>query len=172
MATTADEPIARASAPAEVAPLEVAADSVAPSSVAPESGRERMRLADTRPRRTRVAIRHVGVWSVFKFSLLFYACAMLVVWLALLLIFLVLDASGVIATIGDWLGKLSVSTEGTKGYERVNIDGGSIFTWLFVGLAILAFVWAVINTFVAVIYNLISDLIGGIEVTLSERRRG
>ncbi len=31
-------------------------------------------------------------------------------------------------------------------------------------------VWSLINVFVAVLYNLIADLVGGIEVTLAERR--
>ena len=30
--------------------------------------------------------------------------------------------------------------------------------------------WTLINVFVALLYNLISDVVGGIEVTLSERR--
>jgi hypothetical protein len=30
-------------------------------------------------------------------------------------------------------------------------------------------VWSVINVFVAMLYNLISDIIGGVEVTLAER---
>ena len=31
-------------------------------------------------------------------------------------------------------------------------------------------VWSLINVFVAFLYNLISDLVGGIEITLAERR--
>jgi hypothetical protein len=46
--------------------------------------------------------------------------------------------------------------------------------WLFTrGIAIalgMVVLWTLINVFVALLYNLISDVIGGIEVTLSERR--
>jgi hypothetical protein len=31
-------------------------------------------------------------------------------------------------------------------------------------------VWSLINVFVVFLYNLISDLVGGVEITLAERR--
>ncbi len=31
-------------------------------------------------------------------------------------------------------------------------------------------IWSFINVFVAVMYNLISDIVGGVEVTLADRR--
>ncbi len=31
-------------------------------------------------------------------------------------------------------------------------------------------IWSCINVFVAVMYNLISDIVGGVEVTLADRR--
>ena len=46
--------------------------------------------------------------------------------------------------------------------------------WLFSrGLAIglgLVVLWTLINVFIVLMYNLLSDIVGGIEVTLSERR--
>jgi hypothetical protein len=33
----------------------------------------------------------------------------------------------------------------------------------------MVIIWSLINLFIAFLYNLISDVIGGIEVTLSER---
>jgi len=36
------------------------------------------------------------------------------------------------------------------------------------GLA-MVLIWSLINLFIAFLYNLISDVIGGIEVTLAER---
>jgi hypothetical protein len=46
-----------------------------------------------------------------------------------------------------------------------------IFTYLFLAGCILSVAWALITTFAAVIYNLIADMVGGIEVTLAERSR-
>ena len=38
-----------------------------------------------------------------------------------------------------------------------------------IGLAMVV-IWSLINVFVAFLYNLLSDIVGGVEVTLSERR--
>jgi hypothetical protein len=174
----ADETFTQASAtttevasPKTAVPADAQSGGAPPSGGAPQRRPSRVRLSETAPRRTKVTVRRVGIWSVFKFSLLFYVCLMAVIWLALLLIFLVLQAGGVMDQISQWLGQLAGNTQGTKGYVPVKIDGTVIFTYLLFALAGMAFIWAVINTFIAVMYNLISDLIGGVEITLSEKRR-
>src|SRR5215216_936332 len=115
-----------------------------------------------RPRQTRVVIRKVGPWSVFKFSLLFYLCVMLVILLALGMIYSVLGAIGALDSITKLLRE--------AGSEDFQIHGDWLFTRLaLLGLAMVV-VWSVINVFVAFLYNLISDVVGGVEVTLAERR--
>jgi hypothetical protein len=122
-------------------------------------------------RRTRVQIRHVGVWSVFKFSVLFYFCLMLVAYFALLIIFLVMRASGAMDPIEKFLGEIFNDTAtGTKTPPPLKIDGQLVFTWLFLAGCVGTVVWSAVNVFVALIYNLISDVVGGIEVTLTGRR--
>jgi hypothetical protein len=98
-------------------------------------------------------------------------CMMLVIWLALLIIFLVLQAVGVTDTIGEWIGCLVNSDTGTYGCTPATIDGARIFTVLFFVGCLFALVWTALAVFFALLYNLISDIVGGIEVTLSERRR-
>jgi hypothetical protein len=145
----------------------------------PEPTMERRRARPPSPppsvssRRTRVEIRHVGIWSVLKFSLLFYFCVMLVVYFALLIIYLGLQASGVLDSItsSDLIACLVNSAEGTKNCPPVVLNGRAIFTWLFVGGSVMTVAWAGLNVFVALIYNLISDVIGGVEVTLGDARR-
>jgi|SRR5215471_17896144 len=123
------------------------------------------------PRRTKVTVRRFGLLSVFRFSLLMSFCMMLVVWLALVIIFLVLQAVGVTDTIAEWAGCLVNTTEGTKACTPAVIDGAKIFTWLFLLGCLFALVWTALCVFFALLYNLISDIVGGVEVTLSERRR-
>ena len=62
--------------------------------------------------------------------------------------------------------------------EKTALEFGPGFTvhgdWLFIrglwyGVALVV-VGSIINVFVAFLYNLISDLVGGVEVTLTERR--
>jgi hypothetical protein len=116
-----------------------------------------------RPRQTRVVVRKVGPWSVLKFSLLFYFCIMLVILLALGMLYSVLSAVGAL----DSVTKLAREVLSDKTFE---IHGDWIFARLtLIGIA-MVFLWSLINVFVAFLYNLISDVVGGIEITLAERR--
>ncbi|HSL15000.1 MAG TPA: DUF3566 domain-containing protein [Actinomycetota bacterium] len=116
-----------------------------------------------RPRQTRVVIRKVGPWSVFKFSVIFYLCVMLVLLLAFGMLYWLLGALGAI----DSVTRLARDLFADDSFE---IHGDWLFTRLgLIGLAMVV-VWSLINVFVAFLYNLISDVVGGIDVTLSERR--
>ena len=116
------------------------------------------------PRRARVVIRKVGPWSVLRFSLLFYTCVMLVIWLALMILYGIMSSLGVLDSIASLLISVSLVEEGFR------FNGPWIFSrLLFVGFGLVA-AWSVINVFVAFLYNLVSDVVGGIEVTLAERR--
>jgi hypothetical protein len=54
--------------------------------------------------------------------------------------------------------------------QSFEIHGGWLFTrGLSIGL-VLVVLWTLINVFIVFLYNLLSDVVGGIEVTLSERR--
>src|SRR6266542_521853 len=96
----------------------------------------------TAARRTKVVIRRVDPWSILKFSLLFYFCLMLVFLFDL----------------------------GFGGDAGFSFHGYWIFSRLFlIGLAGVI-VWSLVNLLISVLYNLISDVVGGVQVTLAERR--
>ena len=120
-------------------------------------------------RRTRVVLRKVGPLSVFKFSLLFYLCVMLIVYFALLIIYIILSAGGAIDSLAKVLGYVFGSGDSTSGPTPVVIDGKKVFTWLFIAGLVFTVIWSVINVFVAFLYNLISDIIGGVEIMLAEK---
>jgi hypothetical protein len=116
-----------------------------------------------RPRQAKVVLRKLGPWSVFKVSLFFYTCVMAVIVLAAVILYAILGAMGSV----NALTRLAQDLFGDKSFR---IHGGWIFIRL-VGVGVLmVVVWSLINVFVVFLYNLISDVIGGIEVTLSERR--
>jgi hypothetical protein len=116
-------------------------------------------------RRAKVVIRKVDPWSVLKFSLLFYFCLMLVFVLAFVILYWILGVTGVLDSIAKVLS--DVGFGGTAGFE---FHGYWIFSRLFlVGLAGVV-VWSLVNMLVSVLYNLVSDVVGGIQVTLAERR--
>lgn len=115
-------------------------------------------------------VRKVSPLSVLKFSLLFYLCLMLIVLFAMVIVYAVLSAYGAIESFEKVLGYVfGTGTTSTGGAEPIEIDGGAVFTWGLFGGLILVGVWSLISVFVAMLYNLISDIIGGVEVTLAEK---
>jgi transmembrane protein DUF3566 len=140
--------------------------------------RSPLRLPRRGARRTRVELRRVSPFSVLKFSLIFYFCLFLVLYLALAMIWAVLQASGVIDSLEQLLGQVfpsgaALSPTGqvsTRGAPPLQIDTGEVFTWLFLAGCVGVAIWSMINVFLAVMYNLISDIVGGVEVTLADRR--
>jgi hypothetical protein len=128
-----------------------------------DGGGGRPRLRRARSRQARVVIRKVAPWSVLKVSFLFYVCIMVVILGALIILYGVLGAIGAIQNVEDLIRELFSD-------ETFRIRGDWLFTrGVAVGL-LMVVLWSLINVFVALLYNLLSDIVGGIEVTLSERR--
>ena len=126
------------------------------------------KVEDTRAsaRQTRVVIRRIQPWSVFKFSLLFYFCLMLVFLFALLILYWVLSLIGVMDTLSHLLQ--------TSGFGSPKTGFKFHSYWIFSRMFLIGvagvFVWSLVNLFVTLLYNLVSDVVGGIQVTLSDRR--
>lgn len=130
-----------------------------------DRGHRAKRASKPAPRRAQVTVRHVSPWSVLKFSLLFYFCVMLVFLFALVILYWVLAAMGVTESIAKTLSELRSQQAGP-----FEIHGGWLFSRTFmVGLAGVV-VWSLVNMFVSVLYNLVADIVGGIQVTLTEKR--
>ena len=132
---------------------------VVPASVASAARRIQRRAVriggarKARRRSARVVVRKVGPWSVFKLSLFFYFCIMLVV----------LGAIGALDSLTRLIRDLGLGT-------KFEIHGGWLLQRAFLlGIAMVV-LWSLINVFVTFLYNLISDVIGGVEVTLAEKR--
>jgi hypothetical protein len=117
-------------------------------------------------RRVRVQIRKVNPWSVLRFSLLFYFCLMLVALLGLAILYGILSAAGVLESLSDLLTDVGFGDR----QGNFQFDTGYIFRTLFLIGLISTILWAAFTLVVAFLYNLIADLVGGIEVTLIERR--
>ena len=114
-------------------------------------------------RRVRVVIRRVNPLSVLKFSLIFYFCLTLVVLVGLGILWAILSAMGVIDRFASLMAEL-------VGAQEFEVNAGYIFRLLGLIGVMSSVLWAAVTVFVAFLYNLIADLVGGIEVTLSERR--
>ena len=99
---------------------------------------------------------------MLKFSLLFYFCVMLIFLLAMLILYWALGVTGVLDQASTLLENF--------GWSDFRFNGFWIFSRLFVLGVVGVVVWSLVNLFVALLYNLVSDVVGGIQVTLSDRR--
>jgi len=118
--------------------------------------------AATADRRARLVLRRLDPWSVLKFSLLFYLCLMLVGLLVFAVIWFVLVNMGVFEEITKFAGNFNLT---------VAFPAGKVFRW-YVMLGLLGVVvWSVVTVLLTLLFNLINDITGGIEVVLAERDR-
>jgi Transmembrane domain of unknown function (DUF3566) len=113
-----------------------------------------------RIRRVTRVIRDIDPWSVFKVGLVFHFVAYLIVLVALVLLWSVASATGTIDNIQQFMKSF--------GWESFEFNGGQ----LFVNVMILGLLGVVLATalwvLAATIFNLITDLVGGIRVTVLE----
>ena len=122
------------------------------------------RSARTRgPRRARLQLRHINAWTVLKFSAVL-SIALFFVWLIVIgVLFGVLDGAGIIGKINDAV--TTINGPGSKPPITATV--------VFGGAAIIGVVnivlFIALSTIGSVVYNLCADLVGGIEITLSER---
>lgn len=119
------------------------------------------------PVRASMQIRRIDPWSALKVSLVL-SVAMFFVWMiAVAFLYLVLGGMGVWSKLNSNVGDLLTSASGTAGGELVS--SGTIFG----GAALIGLVNIVLMTAAATIgafiYNLTTDLVGGVEVTLADR---
>ncbi len=118
------------------------------------------------PVRASMQIRRIDPWSTLKVSLMLSVALFFVWMIAVAFLYLVLGGMGVWAKLNSNVGDLLNNTSGSSG-ELVSsgtIFGGAVL----IGLVNVVLLTAM-ATIAAFVYNLTTDLIGGIEVTLADR---
>jgi hypothetical protein len=113
------------------------------------------------PRRARLTLTRIDPWSVLKASLVFTSC-LLVVWMvAVLVLYGILAGAGVFDSVNQTLSDVLAT--------HVNFSGPLIiFGALLLG-AFNVIMMSALATVAAFAYNLTASLIGGLDVTLTER---
>ncbi|MFT7600349.1 MAG: hypothetical protein ACI8TP_003290 [Acidimicrobiales bacterium] len=131
----------------------------APSLVAvPSTGGRRQKL---RARKSRRVVRHIDPWSVLTFSVLFHLCFFAALLLASVLVWNAALAAGTIENIENFVRELG-------DYETFEINSDQVFKAAALIAGILTLASSVLAVLLTVVFNLISDLIGGIRVTVIE----
>jgi hypothetical protein len=147
--------------PAEKAPRK--ASVAAKGKGATTVGRKSATPAGRGPRRARLQLRHIDTWSAFKISFVL-SIALFFIWMvAVGVLYGVLSGLGVFDTLNALFGQLSSS-----GASNV-ITPGVVFGAAAVIGAVNIILLTALGTVTTFIYNLCSDLVGGLELTLSER---
>lgn len=131
------------------------------------AGRMQVGTRHKGPVRASMQIRRVDPWSTLKVSLVLSVALFFVWMIAVAFLYLVLGGMGVWSKLNSNVGDLLTSASGQTGGELVS--SGTIFG----GAALIGLVNIVLLTAMATcgafIYNLTTDLVGGVEVTLADR---
>lgn len=119
------------------------------------------------PRRTSLRLRNLEPWSVLKVSLVLSVAGFLAWMVAVGMLYGVLEAMGVWNQLNVTYSDLTSVTD-PRGSESLITPGGVFGLAALVGLINIVLITAMC-TVGALIYNASADLVGGIEITLSER---
>ena len=120
------------------------------------------------PRRARLYLKRVDPWSVMKFSFAVSFVLFIVGVVATAVLYMALDQMGVVGSVNKALSEMVGATGGdVKNTFKITARG------IMVGSALIGLVNVVLFTALATlsafIYNVCSDLVGGIELTLAEK---
>ncbi len=122
--------------------------------------RERRRK-QVRARKARRVLRHIDPWSILTFSVLFHLAFFAAMLLASVLVWNAAIASGTLENIENLIKDLG-------DYETYEINGDAVFRAAVIIAGMLTLASSVMVVLLTVVFNLISDLIGGIRITVIE----
>lgn len=140
-----------------------AVPAIAPVEAVPLVVRHRARGRRNRPRVRRVTrvIRHIDSWSVMKISIIFYATLYLILLVAGVLLWSVAVSTGTVGNVERFIRELFA-------LDSFTLSGGKIFHASWIIGAFLVAGGTGLNVTVTVLFNLISDLVGGLRITVLE----
>lgn len=111
-------------------------------------------------RRVSRVIRDLDPWSVFKVGLVFHLVLYFIVLISLVLLWNVAQSTGTIDNIENFMESF--------GWETFSFDGGALFKNFSIFGLFLVVLFTGLWVLMATIFNLITDLVGGVRVTVLE----
>ena len=139
------------------------APSAMPSAVMAPAGplAERLQERRLRARKVRRLVRHIEPWSVLKVALLFNFCMWVVTMVAGVLLWNAAETAGTIEDVETFVSEIFALKDYT-------LEGEVIFNAVALGGLVVAVAATGFAVLIAILLNLISDLTGGIRVTVVE----
>jgi hypothetical protein len=118
---------------------------------------------ELRARKVHRIVRHVEPWSVLKISLIFYFCLWIIMLVAAAFLWRVASGSGVVDNVESFIEEIFALEEGSFALEA-----GQMFRAYAVGGLVMVVAATGFTVLLAVLFNLISDLTGGVRVSVLE----
>ena len=122
---------------------------------------ERIQERRLRARKVRRLVRHIEPWSVLKVALLFNFCMWVVAMVAGVLLWNAAETAGTISDVEQFTTEIFA-------FEEFVFEGEQIFRAVALGGLVVAVAATGFAVLIAILLNLISDLTGGIRVTVVE----
>lgn len=117
----------------------------------------------TTVRRVRRIIRKIDPWTALKVSLVFYLVLALAIVLSLIILWAIVESVGIPDRLDGFLNRLGLFEQ----TSFIPTDDTLLRLAVFAGIA-----WTVVmtafTTLAAVMYNLVTDVVGGLEITVLE----
>ncbi len=112
-------------------------------------------------RRVRRIVRKIDPWTVLKVSLVLWTVVMLAVLLGLVIMWSLLRNAGTPDRILDFINGFGL-------FDPITLEGENLFRAVLFMCITSAILLSGGSTLMAVFYNLISDIVGGVEVVVLE----
>jgi hypothetical protein len=119
------------------------------------------------PRRARLHLKRIDPWSVMKFSFAVSLVLFVVAIVATSVLYLALDAMNVFESINKAFAEVTGQAGGAADAFKITAKG-VIGTAVLLG-AVNMVLFTALMTLGAFVYNVCADLVGGVELTLSEK---
>lgn len=129
-----------------------------------EPRRRRLKVGPLRGRLVRRTVRQVDPWSVFRLGLLFFLAMWVVCMIAAVILWRVAVEAGLVGSVEDLIEDLFQQ-------ELFRFEPDILFRATALGGLALALGATALATLMAVLFNLIADLVGGIRVLVVEEER-
>jgi hypothetical protein len=113
-----------------------------------------------RARRVKRVIRRIDLWSVLKLSLLLYTCLYVAALIASIVVWAIAYSTGLVENFQNYLG--DVGLDNFRFYGQQMFRAGAAIG------AVLVLAGTLVTVLAVALINLISELTGGIRVTIIE----